>query len=205
MKKIFLSFILLVWLILTNNISFSYIYYGNYSSADSNWCESGRYWPYFFPDLTNWQSYTSTLWSTTTTLICKNWYVSIKNSISTNNNYSNITTNNYSCKSWKYGPYNYPDLTDWQKYTTTLWNTTTTLICKNWYVSIQDSYSSNTYSNTSNYSSNSSYYSYSNTNSCLIINRNSNSSSTSTINNYSCKYWYVKVWNKCRKNYGNWY
>lgn len=112
----------------------SYNYNDNYNY---NWCFEWKTWPYSYPNLSNWATYTTKSWNTTATLKCSNWYVSVTKTQTYSDTYTN-TQKDY-CSAGRLWNYSYPQLGNWATYTTTVWNTTATLICNNWYVSVKSS------------------------------------------------------------------
>lgn len=114
-------------------------YFNNSSSKQSNGsCNAWKYWIHSFPSLSDRETHTSRVWSTTAVLVCKNWYVSIKSSNTDYNDwYVNDSTG--SCNSWRYWIHSFPALSDKQTHTSIVWSTTAILVCKNWYVSIKNS------------------------------------------------------------------
>ncbi len=112
-------------------------YNDNSNNYYDKWCSEGYTWPYKYPQLSNWQTYSTRSWNTTVTLLCSNWYVSVTSSSTHSNTYNPPVDNG--CKSWKIGTYSYPALSNGATYTTTVWNTTATLICNYWYVSVKSS------------------------------------------------------------------
>lgn len=121
-------------------------YNNNHYSNISDWsCSSWRYGSHTFPRFSDNETYTSVVWNTTAILVCKNWYVSIQSSNTIQSTvYSNPS--NGSCNAWRYVSHSFPALDNGQTYKSKKYigsgYVTTTLICKNWYVSIFNSVTS---------------------------------------------------------------
>ena len=214
MKKILsLVIMLMIYIFVSSNNSYAFAYTQNYYNQNySYWCTAGSYWAYSYPYMSEWETYKYIAWNKTTTLLCKNWYVSA--SISYDNtydtsydyyyDYSNSYNNSSSCPTGRYWNYSYPSLSHLQTYNIVIWNTTTTLICKNWYVTVYD-----TYTNNNNYYNN---YSYSNCSAGRYNNYNYPSLSHlqtyniviwNTTTTLVCNNWNVKVQNTYSNNYNN--
>lgn len=192
----------------------------NYSSDSS--CPAWKIGPYNFPEMQNGNSYTTTIWNTTVSLICRNWYVSIRSSNTNSNNYI-IPTYNW-CLAWRIWAYSYPELSNWSTYTTTVWDTTVTLICNNWYVSVKNS-STTYYNNYTNISDNSCSassvwpYSYPDLSDNQTYNSRKSIRWWELVTTLKCNNWYVSVidsytsclsnyyssWNTCIRSYNNRY
>ncbi|MDD2871876.1 MAG: hypothetical protein PHS49_07850 [Candidatus Gracilibacteria bacterium] len=177
MKKILsLVIMLMIYIFVSSNNSYAFAYTQNYYNQNYSYgCTAGSYGAYSYPYMSEGETYKYIAGNKTTTLLCKNGYVSA--SISYDNtydtsydyyyDYSNSYNNSSSCPTGRYGNYSYPSLSHLQTYNIVIGNTTTTLVCNNGNVKVQNTYSNN-YNNNYNYNYDntySNYYNNSNTNS----------------------------------------
>ena len=120
--------------VVTNNTSVT--------TSDSS-CKAWKVGKYSYPALSNGQTYNTTNWNKNATLICNNWYVTIKSSSTIYTDVTSITKDD-SCKSWVYWTLDYPYLKNWEIYSNfkniSGGELETVLICSNWYISVFNTY-----------------------------------------------------------------